>query len=169
MIASKMSKVEFEKTLFSGRLRPVYTNTFSYRFHRNPKLLFASSPCIYIKMIKTIIVFAENDTFGKWSPKWKDLKTIQLVPANKKLPCIRNKSQFSYKTIDKTIGYCSRTIGCSQKSGFLFAGTRYIVIMILLSCIRIVFTENAKSENQTFENDATTTTNFSKISLTFKQ
>ena len=26
--------------------------------------------------------------------------------------------------MDKTIGYCSKTIGCTLKSGFLFAGIR---------------------------------------------
>ena len=26
--------------------------------------------------------------------------------------------------MDKTTGYCSKTIGCTRKSGFLFAGTR---------------------------------------------
>ena len=26
--------------------------------------------------------------------------------------------------MDKTTGYCLKTIGCTQKSGFLFAGTR---------------------------------------------
>ena len=33
-------------------LGPVYTNTFSYRFHRNRKLFFVSSTCIYTKTIK---------------------------------------------------------------------------------------------------------------------
>ena len=51
---------------------------------------------------------------------------LQRIPSNKKPPCIRNRSQFSYKTMDKTMGYCSKTIGCTQKSGFLFAGTRCI-------------------------------------------
>ena len=51
--------------------------------------------------------------------KYHDLVTqnIQRVPANKKPPCIRNRSQLSYKTMHKTIG-------CTRKSGFLFAGTR---------------------------------------------
>ena len=30
----------------------VYTNTFSYRIHRNCKLFFGFSPCIYTKTIK---------------------------------------------------------------------------------------------------------------------
>ena len=41
----------------------------------------------------------------------------------KETPHIRNKSQFSYKIMNKTIGYCSKTTGCTRKSGFLFAGT----------------------------------------------
>ena len=48
---------------------------------------------------------------------------IQRVPANKKPPCIRDRSQSSYKTMNKTIGYCSKTTGCTQKSGFLCAET----------------------------------------------
>ena len=38
-------------------------------------------------------------------------------------PLVRKRSQFSYKIMDKTVGYCSNTIGCTRKSGFLFAGT----------------------------------------------
>ena len=41
---------------------------------------------------------------------------IQRVPANKKPP-LRNRSHFSCKTMDKTIG-------CTQKSGIFFVGTR---------------------------------------------
>ena len=52
------------------------------------------------------------------------LFSLQRVPANKKPPCIRNRSRFSYKTMDKTKGCCSKTIGCTWKSGFLFARTR---------------------------------------------
>ena len=48
---------------------------------------------------------------------------IQRVPSNKKPPCIRNISQFSYKKMNKTIGYCLKTTGCTRKSGFLFAET----------------------------------------------
>ena len=48
---------------------------------------------------------------------------IQWVPANKKPTCIKNRSQFLYKTMNKTIGYCSKTTGCTRKSGFLFAET----------------------------------------------
>ena len=33
----------------------------------------------------------------------------------KKPPCIRNKSQFSYKIMNETIRYCSKTIGCTKK------------------------------------------------------
>ena len=44
------------------------------------------------------------------------LDTLQRVPANKKPPCIRNRSQFSYKTMNKTIGYCSKTTGFTQKA-----------------------------------------------------
>ena len=53
---------------------------------------------------------------------WKEKPTnaTQRVPANKKPPCIRTRSQLSYKTMNKTIGYRSKTIGCTQKSGFLF-------------------------------------------------
>ena len=50
---------------------------------------------------------------------YRKFQFIQRVPANKKPLCIRNRSQFSYETI----GYCSRTIGCTQKGGFLFTGT----------------------------------------------
>ena len=50
-------------------------------------------------------------------------KTLHQVPGNKKPPCIRNISQFSYETMDKTIDYCSKIIGCTRKSGFLFVGT----------------------------------------------
>ena len=46
---------------------------------------------------------------------------IQRVPANKKPPCIRNRSQFSYKTMNKITDYCSKTTGCI--SGFLFVET----------------------------------------------
>ena len=49
---------------------------------------------------------------------------IQQVPANKKPLCIRNRSQFSNKTMNKTIDYRSKTARCTQKSGFLFAETR---------------------------------------------
>ena len=44
------------------------------------------------------------------------------VPANKKPPCIRNRSQFSYKTMDEKIDYCSKTIGCTRKKWFLTCG-----------------------------------------------
>ena len=40
---------------------------------------------------------------------------LQWVPTDKIPPCIRNRSQFSYKTVDKTIGYCSKTIGRTEK------------------------------------------------------
>ena len=50
-------------------------------------------------------------------------KEIQRVSVKKKPPCIRNRSQFSYKTMNKTIGYRSKTTRCTQKSGFLFAET----------------------------------------------
>ena len=43
---------------------------------------------------------------------------LHRVPTN-----IRNRSQFSNKTMDTTIGCCLKTIGCTRKSGFLFAGT----------------------------------------------
>ena len=49
---------------------------------------------------------------------------IQRVLKITKPPCIRNRSQFSYKARDKTISYCSKTIGSTRKRGFLFAGTR---------------------------------------------
>ena len=50
--------------------------------------------------------------------------SVHTVGSRKKeTPHIRNKSQFSYKIMNKTIGYCSKTIGCTRKSGFLFAGT----------------------------------------------
>ena len=55
---------------------------------------------------------------------FNQINRVTEVPANKKPHCIGNKSQFSYKTMDKTIGYCSKTIGCTLKSGFLFVGTR---------------------------------------------
>ena len=55
-------------------------------------------------------------------------KCLQQVPANQKPPCVRNRSQFSCKTMAKTIGYCSKTTGCARKSGFLFAGTRGMLL-----------------------------------------
>ena len=58
--------------------------------------------------------------------KQLSISLLQRVPANKKPPCIRNGSHFSYKTMDKTIGYCSKTIGCTRKSGILFVGTHCI-------------------------------------------
>ena len=49
---------------------------------------------------------------------------IQRVLATKKPPCIRKGSKFSYKSMDKTISYCSKAIACTRESGFLFGGTR---------------------------------------------
>ena len=42
----------------------------------------------------------------EWQQKFQTFEEVQWVPVNKKPPCIRNRSQFSYKTMNKTIGYC---------------------------------------------------------------
>ena len=46
----------------------IETTNFSLHFHLASKW----------KQSKLMIVFTENDNFWKWSPKWKDLKTILL-------------------------------------------------------------------------------------------
>ena len=53
----------------------------------------------------------------RWSKNVVYKTIIQRVPANKKpSSCIRNRSQISRKTMDETIGYCSKTIGCTEKA-----------------------------------------------------
>ena len=68
------------------------------------------SVCIIIFSLHLIFLITEN---FESSQALNSL--VQRVPANKKSPCIRNRSQFSCKTMDKTIGYCLKTIGWPKK------------------------------------------------------